>query len=186
MAHKYWYINKWNYEEFEAVYEPQDATAWLDSRGATVLQLALRNRVPATLVAITNRLLDDGADATLITRSEQVNVLHLLFSQKRHDFALEVPLVGRLLDSGADLNWVSPVWGTPLQILNGQGKFSDAELAPFYDVIFARPEVDLLKPGERGWSSLESVRRAGPRRSDLRERMEAYLTQHGQAVPAAG
>jgi len=56
----------------------------------------------------------------------------------------------RLPDAGADPNWVSSVWGTPLQMLNRQGKFSDVELAPFYDVVFARPGIDLLKPGEQG------------------------------------
>jgi len=185
MADKYDEITRWSYEEFEAVYEPQDASAWRSLRGDTVLERALRNVSPAALVAIATRLLDDGADAAVVTRVEQVNVLHLLFSQKRHDFDLEAPLLERLLDAGADPNLVSPVWGTPLQMLNRQGKFSDAELAPFYDVVFARPGIDLLKPGDQGRSSLQSARLAGPRRSGLRERMEAYLTEHGQTVPPA-
>ena len=44
-------------------------------------------------MTIANRLLDDGADATVITPSEHVNVLQLLSSQGDHDFALEVPLL---------------------------------------------------------------------------------------------
>jgi len=185
VADKYFSIKRWTHGEFEAVYEPQDASAWRSTRGETVLELALRNRYPATLVTIANRLLDDGADATVITPSEHVNVLQLLFSQGDHDFALEAPLLERLLNAGADLNWVSPVWGTPLQVLARQLKFFDAHLAPFYDVVFTRPGIDLLRPGVKGRSSLQSARLLGERRPELVQRMEAYLTEHGQTVPAA-
>jgi len=184
-VNQYFRINKWTYEEFLAVYEPQDASTWRSSRDQTLLHLALHNGTPAVRVQIADRLLDDGVDATAVSSSEQVNALHILFGENRHDFALEVPLLERLLDAGADLNGVSRVWGTPLQMLNRQFKFFDAELAPFYDVVFARPGIDLLKPGEQGRSSLQSARLAGPRRSDLRERIETYLTEHGQTVPPA-
>lgn len=180
---QYFRINRWSYQEFLDVYEPQDATTWRTSSGATLLHMALHNGRPAFRVQIADRLLHDGADATAVAPSEQVSVLHILWAELRHDFALEAPLLERLLDAGADPNCVSPVWGTPLQTLAARLKFSDAELAPFYDVIFTRPDIDLLKPGRKGRSSLQSARLLGEGRPGMVERMEAYLVEHGQTVP---
>jgi hypothetical protein len=181
---RYFRINKWSYEEFVAGYDPQDAVGWRSSSGETLLHRALHNSTPAARVAIADRLLDDGADAAALT-ADQVGVLHVLFAENRHDFGLEAPLLGRLLDAGADLNAVSPVWGTPLQVLARKLKFSDDDLAPFYDVVFARPGIDLEKEGSDGWSSLETARRLGEGRPQLVARMEAYLEQHGQPTPTS-
>jgi len=46
MADNYLSIKRWTHEEFETVYEPQDASAWRSTRGQTVLELALPNRYP--------------------------------------------------------------------------------------------------------------------------------------------
>jgi hypothetical protein len=182
-VNQYFRINKWSYEEFLEVYQPQDAATWRDIHGRTLLHLALHNGTPAHRVRIVDRLLDDRVDASAVALSEKINALHVLWGENRHEFALEAPLLERLLDAGADPNGLSPVWGTPLQVLAAKLKFSDAQLAPFYDVVFARPDLDLLGPGRRGHSPLQSARLLGQRRPDLVERMETYLTAHGQTVP---
>lgn len=149
----------------------------------TALRGAMANEDLEARVVITGQCLLDGADVTRVFGSERVSVVHILLGQLTHDFEREPELLREILDAGADVNWVSPRWGTPLQTLAGTAKFTDDELAPFYDVFFSRPDLDLLKPGYRGWSTLEMVRRNGPRRAALLPRVEQYLTDRGVAVP---
>lgn len=164
--------------EFLADYEPALAT-WADGDGSTLLMRALRNGNPASRVAIATRLLDDGADASAATESN-VNALHVLLSATAHDFTDEAPLLARLLDEGADINADSGSrWGTPLQTLSRTLKFSDENLAPFYDVLFARPELDVITPSSLGRSVTDSAQAAIRRRADLLARCHAHTNQHG-------
>jgi hypothetical protein len=168
-------------EDFLGVYEPGQATSWTSITGQTLLHQALGNGKPAARVAIADRLLDDGADAAAVFGPEQVTTLHVLLSQGTHDVPSEAPLLQRLLDGGADVNAVAGNrWGTPFQTLASRLKFSDEELAPFYDVLFARPDLDLLRTGKEGRSSLQSARLLAQGREDLVRRMEEYLRRHGQ------
>ncbi|MDN3445532.1 hypothetical protein [Microbacterium sp. APC 3901] len=164
--------------EFLDDYEPSLAT-WADDDGLTLLMRALRNGDPASRVAIATRLLDDGADAGASTESH-VNVLHLLLSATAHDFTAEAPLLARLIDEGADINADSGSrWGTPLQTLSRTLKFSDETLAPFYDVLFARPDLDVTTPSSVGRSVTESAQAAIRRRADLLARCHAHTKEHG-------
>lgn len=167
-----------NEAEFLADYEPSLAT-WAEKDGTTLLMRALRNGDPASRVAIATRLLDDGADAGAAAES-QVNALHVLLSATAHDFTAETHLLARLLDAGADINADSGSrWGTPLQTLSRMFKFSDEELAPFYDVLFARPYLDVKTRSEVGRSVAESAEAAIGHRADLLERCQAHAAQHG-------
>lgn len=148
-----------------------------------VLRGALANSDVEARLLIARRALEDGADVTSVAGSERVSVVHVLLGQPTHDFEREPELLREIFDAGADVNWVSPRSGTPLQTLAGTAKFTDEELAPFYDVFFARPDLDLLKRGYRGWSTLEMVRRNGPRRAGLLARVEQYLTERGIVLP---
>lgn len=164
------------FDEFVQAYDPaHDDTA-------DALHAALGNGDLEARVAIAERLLDDGADPLTLVGSEKFSTLHVLLAQSFHDVDAEVPLLRRLLDGGADVNAVAEGWGTPLQTLASVRKFSDSTLAPFYDVFFSRPDLDLLKPGKAGRSTLESARRSA-KRAELATRMEQYLTDRGIAVP---
>lgn len=164
--------------EFLADYEPSLAT-WADEDGSTLLMRALRNGDPASRVAIATRLLDDGADAGAATENH-VNALHVLLSATAHDFAAETPLLARLLDEGADVNADSGSrWGRPLQTLSRTFKFTDENLAPFYDVLFARPDLDVTTPSSVRRSVTESAQAAVRRRADLLARCHAYTNEHG-------
>ena len=66
---------------------------------------------------------------------------------------------------------------TPLQALASQLKFGDTELAPFYDVLLSRPDLDLTKPGLGGRSTLEDGRLLGELRPDLLRRLEEYAAR---------
>ncbi|CAH0145715.1 hypothetical protein SRABI98_00658 [Microbacterium sp. Bi98] len=162
-----------SYEDFVALYDG-DAHV-VSSSGLTLLHRALGNRHLDARLAISSRLLDDGADAGAVVAPEGYSTLHILFSQTSHDFVAEVPLVERLLEGGADVNANAARWGTPLQTLAVALKYSDEELAPFYEVLFARDDLDLLAPGRDGLSTLETSRRLDDHRTDLSSRMEQYL-----------
>jgi hypothetical protein len=168
------------YEDFRAVYQPGQATSYRSVDGATPLLLALSNTDPTTRVRIAHDLLDDGADATAVSGGAGFTTLHLLLGHNRHDFDAEAGLLERLLDAGADVNAVAGAdRGTPIQTLAAKLKFTDDQLAPFYDVLFARPDLDLLRPGKAGRSTLASAR-LSQRRQGLAARMEDYLRRHGQ------
>jgi hypothetical protein len=151
------------------------------SGGTTLLNLALTNRDPAQRVALANRLIDDGADVT------RWAPLHVLFGRNDHDFALEAPLVQRLLVQGAEVNRVvrDKKRGTPLESLAGKAKFSDRDLAPFYDVLLAWPGLDLLQTSSHDRTVLDNLRRLAPLRAELVRRAEQTLLDRGIPVPPA-
>jgi len=160
--------------EFLADYDPNLA-AWSDGRGMTLLMISLRNPEPSARFAIASRLLDDGADPSASTL-DQVNALHVLLSATSHDFTAEPTLLHRLLEGGAYINADSGSrWGSPLQTLSRTFKFSDAQLAPFYDLLFTRAELDVTTPSSTGRSVTESARAAGERRADLLARCRAHI-----------
>ena len=162
-------------DELDAVYEP----AWVgfDFQGETLLCLALTNKDTTQRVTLANRLLDDGADV------RDGHPLHVLLGRNQHDFAAEAPLLERLLDAGADVNEVIAKFGTPLETIAGKGKFSDVELTPFYDVLLARPDLDLLQQSTDGRTVLGNLRKMSTLRGDLVMRAEQTLTDRGVPLP---
>ncbi|MDH6245519.1 hypothetical protein [Mycobacterium sp. OTB74] len=136
-----------SYADFLQVYRPADAPH-LDSSGRTLLFESVTNKDIQARVAITNRLLDDGADPAVVSRG--INVLHVLFGTRRHETELEAPMLRRLIDGGADINQVSKRSGPPLAVLIEHGPSPEVERVPFYDVIFDQPNLDLSAPCLRG------------------------------------
>lgn len=163
------------FEEFAAVYTPGEAN--LTFSGTSLLGLALGNADPDARVAIATRLLDDGAEVTT------ADPLHILLAQKEHDFESEPAVLERMLDMGADVNRVVPKFGTPLETLAEVFKFSDATLAPFYDVLFARPDLDLLQESNFSKSVFANIVQISARRGALLARAEAYLRERDIPVP---
>ncbi|MCP3421681.1 hypothetical protein [Nocardioides pinisoli] len=151
-----------------------------DHESGTTLVLALTNSDTTQRVAIANRLLDDGADVS------RRHPLHVLLARNEHDFAAEAPLVERLLDAGVDVNEVLPNDGTPLETLAARFKFSDVTLTPFYDVLLARPDLDLLRHGKNGRTVLGNLRKWSAKRAELVIRAEQTLTDRGIPVPPPG
>ncbi|MCD4533682.1 hypothetical protein LRP67_06270 [Nocardioides sp. cx-169] len=162
-------------DDLNRVYEP----AWVNYAYAsgTPLTLALSNPDTSQRVAIANRLLDDGADV------REGQPLHLLLGRNEHDFTGEAKLLERMLDAGADVNEVVAKFGTPLETIAAKLKFSDAILTPYYDVLLARPDLDLLRPSLRGDTVLVNLRKMVGRRDELVVRAEQALTDRGIPVP---
>ncbi|WP_433343786.1 hypothetical protein [Micromonospora sp. CA-111912] len=134
---------------------------------------ALTNVVPAARAGIAAVLLDDGADARS-TAADGVNTLHAMLGSAALDPAFEAPVLRRLIDGGADVNGVANKFGTPLQVLIAQFRYTDEVLAPFYDVIFSYGDLDLLKVGAYDKSAYAMTVKSA-RRQALRVRMEQYL-----------
>ncbi|MFC7359195.1 hypothetical protein [Nocardioides astragali] len=161
--------------ELEKVYEP----AWVnyEFESGTPLTLALTNKDTTQRVAIANRLLDDGADV------RDGRPLHVLLGRNQHDFTAEAPLLERMLDAGADVNEVTAKFGTPLETIAAKFKFSDVDLTPFYDVLLARPDLDLLQQSMDGRTVLGNLRKWAGGRGELVIRAEQILTDRGIPVP---
>lgn len=169
-------LRRGSHDEFLKVYEPKFVN-YDGYSGTTLLDMALRNSNPEARVSIAHRLLDDGAKAGIGIP------LHSLLGNNAHDFAAEPALLHRLLESGADVNQSLARSGTPLEALAGVGKFTDAQLQPFYDVILDWPALDLLRPGRVAPTVLATLRRGYARRACLVEQAEAVLTARGVPLP---
>jgi hypothetical protein len=165
-------------DELDAVYKPSWVRYGYDDT-TTLLNLALANPDPVQRVALAHRLIDDGVDVN------RWQPLHVLLGRNNHDFELEAPLVQRMLDEGADVNRVvrDKKRGTPLESLAGKLKFSDRDLGPFYDVLLARPELDLLQTSSHDHTVLANLRKMAPIRAELVQRAEQTLRDRGIAVP---
>ena len=132
------------FEEFLAGYDREVAMSDEGSGGGSVLLGAVANLDPSSRAAIATLLLDDGADPSYVRPGDKVNALHLLFDgfAEEHDFEREAVLLQRLLEGGADINQRSPRFSVPLECL-ARMHCSDSELAPFYEVVFAWPHIDM-------------------------------------------
>lgn len=163
-------------EDLRKVYKPAMVN-YEGFSGTTLLGLALSNRDHLQRVALAHRLLDDGADV------RRGRPLHVLLGRNNHDFDAEAPLLTRMLDAGADVNEVDRKFGTPLETLAAKFKFSDVTLIPFYDVLLARPDLDLLQPSFFGRTVLANLRNWSAQRGQLVIRAEQVLTDRGIPVP---
>jgi len=172
-------------EELRAVYEPGLVRTWRASWGDTLLTTALGRHDKEGRIGISNFLLDDDADATYVDRRTGSSTLTLLIS--RADLAApaeDVALFRRLLDAGADINAVNKKYGTPVQRLSETLLNKDESLGvPFYDVIFAREDLDLFKIGAFKKSSYRSIELNKDYFPILWTRVQQYVREHGLVVP---
>jgi hypothetical protein len=107
----------------------------------------------------------------------------VLIAQTRRDHTSEAPLLARLIDAGVSVNGRNDEGATPLEKAASQFKYTDASLRPFYDVLLARQDLDLLGPGLSDRPVLVNLRRWYAKRALLVERAEALLTERGIPVP---
>ena len=163
------------FDEFVAWFGSVGQIDWSDRLWSDVILGALSNRNPEDRVAIGNYLLDSGADPSVVSEGDNVNALHVFFSglAENHDFALEAPLLKRLLDGGADINLRSPRFGRPLEALSSMAA-TDDDLQPFYDVVFARPDIDMSAIINKHGSTLGELL-TSTTRPDMTRRAEEYM-----------
>lgn len=180
MANIGWLAQTGSMEDFLAVYDAGMASTWRDRTFGTLLECALTRSDVQSRVELATRLLDDGADASVLA-DDGGTTAHILMARHDHIPHLEAPLLERLFDGGADANRRvgAKHLGTPLKALTRKFKFSDEFLAPFYDVFFSRDDLDLVTKDSRGISMLETIRRSGELRPGLLRRAEEYLRARG-------
>lgn len=175
-----WVAQTGSSDEFFELYESGMASTWRDRTFGTLLECALTRSDVKSRVELATRLLDDGADASVVA-DDGGTTAHTLLDRHDHIPQLEAPLLERLFDGGADLNRRvgAKNLGTPLKTLTRKFKFSDEFLAPLYDVFFSRDDLDLVTKDSRGISMLETIRRGGELRPKLLRRAEQYLRAQG-------
>lgn len=149
--------------------------------GTELLYEAVLNKDIDARLAIANRLLDDGVDVNEDVRGARV--LNRYLAYRIHDFDLEAPLLRRLLDEGADVMWVDPKGGTPLEMLAAQFRYTDETMMPFYEVVLSRPDFDPLGPGKSGRRILTTIRMWRMKREKLVALLEALLVERDVEVP---
>ncbi|WP_420114026.1 hypothetical protein [Pseudactinotalea sp.] len=157
-------------EAFLENYDPAVTPTFASpSTGQTALFGALANRDPQTRVAIANRLLDDGADASVVT-SSGTTLLHVLLPQRAHDPAAEAGLVTRLLDGGADVNAADAKLGAPLAMLYNTS-IVDEDAVPLYQAFLARADLDLDARATQALSVRELILEAAPRNRPILQQL---------------
>lgn len=140
---------------------------------------SLANKDIEARVSITTRLLDDGADPSVV--SDGINVLDILFGRPGHDAELEAPMLYRLIEGGADINVVSNRFGPPLVGLIENGPMPETARVPFYDVFFQRPDLDLAAPAMRAKKTLKEFILANSGLPLMQQKVIAYEENHGAA-----
>ena len=150
-----------------------------DHESGTPLVLALTNSDTTQRVATANRLLDDSADVS------RRHPLHVLLARNEHDFAVDARLVERLLDAGVEWTRFFRTTGHRWRRWQ-QGSSSAMSPTPFYDVLLARPDLDLLRQSKNGHTVLGNLRKWSAKRAELVIRAEQTLTDRGIPVPPPG
>lgn len=152
-------------EEFLAAYDPAvTPTYQSETVGSTVLFGALSNLDPDARVAIANRLLDDGADPSVVTRNG-TTVLHVLLANPEPGPEGDAHVLRRLLAGGAPINLIDSKRGAPLAILFDNYSLEDDEAEPYYEAFFERPDLNLDAPGNMGLRTVrESIGMASENR----------------------
>jgi ankyrin repeat protein len=167
-------------EEFLAIYDPAVDPFTTTTGGSTLLLRALVNKEPQARVELASRLLDDGADATVVTTdaNDRVNVFHVLWgSRKDRDVDGEAALVARMLDAGADINLRSSRFGLPLMLMVMGIRDTDG-LARTWDTVVAHSRPDLSPSVNKKGTTLGRNLAAVPAIAD---RVREYAAASGQA-----
>jgi hypothetical protein len=175
----YW-LKRASIEEFEAAYDPVTWPSHTDSTGLPLVAEAMSNQDPATRAFFVGRLLDDGADATVVL-DEGYTLLHVLLAQRARDPEVDPPLVRRLIAAGADVNRpAGRHQRRPVEEVD-HPKLSAEELEPYYRAFFDQPGLELLAPSPHGRSVLGRARSSRFRRPQLFDLVTAYLDAAGLA-----
>jgi hypothetical protein len=183
--------------EFFDAYDRRMAT-WRLNESGNAIWGAVANRDPLARGVIVNRLLDDGADAT-VHDHDGTNLLHILFSHRAFNFVSDGALLHRLLLGGADINMRDRhrQTGVPLKVLlsNPRLRFEPA-VFPIYDAIFAQSGIDWeahtmsVKSGNpqtlRELAELAAVRPIPGKTPDFARRMREYEATGGVGLPYEG
>lgn len=173
--------------DFKEFHEPGTANVPTRS-GESILMIAVTNEDPVNRAAISNFLIDDGADVTWIDSGGRYSLPQVLVSgmyPKEPIAVSDCELLARLMDEGADVNAVAKKGGTLVQDLveKTMNLRSEQHMVPVYDVVFARDDLDLVKTGAFGRSSYRDVWLSRDDCPVLWGYVERFVADHGVVVP---
>ena len=164
--------NMKTFEDFVALYVPGDEkrVRW----GKSLFIEALSNTDPAQRYPMCDFLLDRDCVLDAGT-TDGTNPFHILFAQSARDVDRDVALCRRLLDRGVTLGQPDKNGCIPLVHLISTQEYSDEELTPLYDLVFASPDLgfDIELTGSH--DTMYDVARRWPHRQALADRIARYL-----------
>lgn len=123
---------------------------------------------------ICNFLLDRDIDVTKLNKENQ-SILHIILGHVEQDIPKLTILCSRLIKKGADINVVDRHKAVALKSILAM-KYTDAELAPLYDLWFSQPYVELNIRDKWGLTLLEFAKKL-PYRDNVEKRMMSYVAK---------
>ncbi len=167
--------NMKTFDEFAALYSEGDEkrVRW----GKSLFIEALSNTDPAQRYPMCDFLLDRDCVLDAGT-TDGTNPFHILFAQGARDVDRDVALCRRLLDRRVALGQPDKNGCIPLVHLISTQEYSDEELTPLYDVVFASPDPGFTTVVDGGKPFHELVR-AFEDRQALADRIDNYLRAQG-------
>ncbi|MGO1570251.1 MAG: hypothetical protein ACTJFR_02675 [Canibacter sp.] len=178
-------LKRLSYDDFAEQYDIQELASRVEE-GTTALFGALKNSSVVDRIKIAHALLDAGADATTVNKSENANVFHILFSGRNHDGELELPLVKRLVEAGADINCAAKKFGMPAQMFLTGSTVKEDNYSQVFDYFFTLDELDLFKKNRAGYSTYRTFTNAAnsnPIYAGLKARMDQFIESRGITIP---
>lgn len=145
--------------------------------GKSLFIEALSNTDPAQRYPMCDFLLDRDCVLDAGT-TDGTNPFHILFAQCARDVNRDVALCRRLLDRGVALGQPDKNGCIPLVHLISTQDYSDEDLAPIYDVVFASPTRALQPSSTEASPSINSSARS---RTDKPSRTASTTTSRPEA-----
>ncbi|MCQ2534897.1 MAG: ankyrin repeat domain-containing protein [Clostridia bacterium] len=140
-------------------------------KGKSLLFYSLSNNDANSRYMISSFLLNKGIVANDLNECGE-NVLHILLSRNNYDISQTAELCKILIDKGVDINQLDEKDRVPLQYLISS-KYTDEELEPIYQVLFAQNNILVSKKNAWGKTPIEIASQM-PYRKSLLERMKDY------------
>lgn len=164
--------NMKTFEDFVALYsEGDEARA---NRGRSLFSYALGNSKAEERYKIVDFLLERNPSFAHKS-GDGASLLHILLGAVKHDPARDAAIAQVLVDHGETFNCLDNRKRLPLQYLLPLHRYSDEDLAPIYDVVFASPDpgFDIELTGSH--DTMYDVARRWPHRQALADRIARYL-----------
>lgn len=162
------------YDDFISVYKEGDEKTEYD--GISIMFYALSNNAPESRYAISNFLIDKGADVKGLNSNKE-NLLHVALSRVSHDIEKTTDICKLLVDRGVDINQLDNRGRVPLQYLMNM-KYSDEDLSPLLQLWLSQEKLVLNHKNVWGKTVMELIAML-PYRTNMLERLKAYEKEHG-------
>ena len=161
--------NMKTFEDFVALYsEGDEARA---NRGRSLFSYALGNSKAEERYKIVDFLLERNPSFAHKS-GDGASLLHILLGAVKHDPARDAAIAQVLVDHGETFNCLDYRKRLPLH------RYSDEDLTPIYDVVFASPDPGFTTVVDGGKPFHELVR-AFEDRQALADRIDNYLRAQG-------